>query len=166
MSWKTLIHEALLMRQFVCNPIHCSNYCICYFIYYVLHYTVQCIVSFCNILLIHIKYFMLLSFHRLLRQAQALFTLQFVPSLMTKKRKKKQALKSYIICITGGVNYRQTDELICVYAFWAQPFFPQNAMWTDCQLLTELYVQLPKLWHKLEHPRACTYTAEALLCHC
>lgn len=39
---------------------------------------------------------------------------------MTKKRKKKQALKSYIICITGGVNYRQTDELICVYAFWAQ----------------------------------------------
>lgn len=65
---------------------------------------------------------------------------------MTKKRKKKQALKSYIICITGGVNYRQTDELICVYAFWAQPFFPQNAMWTDCQLLTELSVQLPKLW--------------------
>lgn len=39
---------------------------------------------------------------------------------MTKKRKKKQALKSYIICITGGVNYRQTDKLICVYAFWAQ----------------------------------------------
>lgn len=153
------------MRQFVCNPIHCSNYCICYFIYYVLHYTVQCIVSFCNILLIHIKYFV--AFIPQATQAGSGSVHITICTLLNyQKREKKQALKSYFICITGGVNYRQTDELICVYAFWAQPFFPQNAMWTDCQLLTELSVQLPKLWSKLAHPRACTYTAEALLCHC
>lgn len=104
------------MRQFVCNPIHCSNYCICYFIYYVLHYTVQCIVSFCNILLIHIKYFV--AFIPQATQAgSGSVHITICTLLNDQKRKKKQALKSYIIFITGGVNYRQTDELICVYAF-------------------------------------------------
>lgn len=107
------------MRQFVCNPIHCSNYCICYFIYYVLHYTVQCIVSFCNILLIHIKYFV--AFIPQATQAGSGSVHITICTLLNyQKREKKQALKSYFICITGGVNYRQTDELICVYAFWAQ----------------------------------------------
>lgn len=158
MSWKTLIHEALLMRQFVCNPIHCSNYCICYFIYYVLHYTVQCIVSFCNILLIHIKYFV--AFIPQATQAGSGSVHITICTLLNDQKKKEKASFKKLHYLYYRWSQLQTDWWtdLCVCFL--------SATWTDCQLLPELSVQLPKLWRKLEHPRACTYTAQALLCHC
>lgn len=124
------------MRQFVCNPIHCSNYCICYFIYYVLHYTVQCIVSFCNILLIHIKYFV--AFIPQATQAGSGSVHITICTLLNDQKKKEKASFKKLHYFYYRWSQLQTDWWtdLCVCFLSATIFFRK----TQCEQIVSCYL--------------------------